>query len=60
MNKVQIKALVTIESYRTQKYYEALCQLMPELAESSPGKLKSSKIPSLKMVIVDTESKKLP
>ncbi|XP_019547239.2 medium-chain acyl-CoA ligase ACSF2, mitochondrial-like [Aedes albopictus] len=60
MNKVQVKALVTIESYRSQKYYEVLCQLMPELAESSPGKLKSSKVPSLKMVIVDTESKRLP
>ncbi|XP_062547096.1 medium-chain acyl-CoA ligase ACSF2, mitochondrial-like [Armigeres subalbatus] len=60
LNKVQVKALVTVESYRTQKYYEMLCQLMPELADSSPGKLKSSKIPSLKLVIVDRETKKLP
>lgn len=60
LNKVQVKALITVESYRTQKFYEMLCQLMPELADSSPGKLKASKVPSLKMVIVDTETKKLP
>ncbi|EDS37635.1 AMP dependent coa ligase [Culex quinquefasciatus] len=56
IKKVGVKAIYIPERYLSQRYYEMLAQLAPELATSKPGELQSSKLPSLSAVIVDSES----
>lgn len=51
LNKVQCRALVTAEVFKTSRYLEMLQTLAPELASCEPGKLKSAKLPSLEAVI---------
>ncbi|XP_058455107.1 medium-chain acyl-CoA ligase ACSF2, mitochondrial-like [Malaya genurostris] len=60
LKKVGVKALVAAERYRSQNYYEILTQLLPELVDASPAKLKSSAVPTLSSVIVDSKTSKLP
>nr|XP_029709407.1 acyl-CoA synthetase family member 2, mitochondrial-like isoform X1 [Aedes albopictus] len=61
INKVGVKAIIANENYRTQQYYNMLAQLAPELAQCNPSELNSSKLPSLKTVIIDSElNNKLP
>lgn len=60
LNKVGVKALVMAESFRTRNYYNVLKELIPELSGSVPGKLKSSRVPSLKTVIIDCEDRSYP
>ncbi|XP_058447932.1 medium-chain acyl-CoA ligase ACSF2, mitochondrial isoform X2 [Malaya genurostris] len=55
LNKVGIKAIIANENFRTQQYYGMLTQLAPELASCNPGELKSTKLPSLSAVIIDSE-----
>lgn len=55
VNKVGIKAVLCAHRHKTQNYYELLEKVAPELPESEPGKLSSSKVPSLKTVVVITE-----
>ncbi|XP_059608378.1 medium-chain acyl-CoA ligase ACSF2, mitochondrial-like [Phlebotomus argentipes] len=54
LQKVGVKALVTSEIFRNRPFYEILQQILPELQESSFGKLSCEKIPSLTHVIMDT------
>ncbi|XP_062976306.1 medium-chain acyl-CoA ligase ACSF2, mitochondrial [Elgaria multicarinata webbii] len=49
--KVGCKALVFPTQFKTQKYYEILKHVCPELEQSSPGALKSKKLPDLSVVI---------
>lgn len=61
INKVGVKAIIANESYRSQQYYNMLAQLAPELAQCKPSELKSSKLPSLRTVVIDSEqNNKLP
>ncbi|XP_058818355.1 medium-chain acyl-CoA ligase ACSF2, mitochondrial-like isoform X2 [Topomyia yanbarensis] len=60
LKKVGVKALVASEGFRSQNYYEMLKQLLPELADSPPMKLKSSTVPTLSSIIVDSGTNKLP
>lgn len=55
LNKVGIKAVVCAHKHKTQNYYELLEKIAPELGRSEPGKLESSKAPTLKSVVVITE-----
>jgi len=50
LNTVECAALITAPSLKTSNYIEMLNTLMPELAKSLPGQLKSKKIPSLRLV----------
>lgn len=52
INKVEIKALVCANKYKTHDYYEKLLTIEPLLAQFSPGHLRSKIIPSLKHVIM--------
>nr|XP_056718347.1 medium-chain acyl-CoA ligase ACSF2, mitochondrial [Euleptes europaea] len=58
LKKVGCKALVFPTQFKTQKYYELLKQVCPELGQSSPGALKSKNLPELSVVI--TLDSKLP
>ncbi|KAL7741195.1 hypothetical protein ACLKA6_018219 [Drosophila palustris] len=55
LNKVDIKAIVAPEAYRSTKYYEILRDICPEVAHSEPGKIKSAKFPHLRSIIIDTQ-----
>lgn len=55
LQKVNMKALVTSESFRNKPYYESLLKIIPELPTSIPGMLSCEKIPSLSHVIVDSQ-----
>ncbi|XP_067403582.1 medium-chain acyl-CoA ligase ACSF2, mitochondrial [Emydura macquarii macquarii] len=58
IKKVGCKALVFPTQFKTQKYYEILKQVCPELEKSSPGGIKSKRLPELSAVI--TLDAKLP
>ncbi|MBL4907457.1 MAG: AMP-binding protein [Sneathiella sp.] len=51
LNKVECKALLTAEQFKTSNYLEMICTLAPELNNCAPGQLISEKLPSLKVVI---------
>jgi len=51
LNKVQCKAIITAEQFKTSDYLGMLQELAPELASSEPGKLQAEKLPHLQLVI---------
>ncbi len=51
LNKVECKALITAESFKSSAYIAMLEELAPELAASAPGQLMSEKLPFLKTLI---------
>jgi fatty-acyl-CoA synthase len=51
LNKVECKALITDESFKTSDYLGMLNTLAPELECCEPGALASTKLPKLKHVI---------
>ncbi|CAN8019899.1 unnamed protein product [Ixodes persulcatus] len=57
--QVGCKGIYIPESFKTLKYYQTLCNLIPELKDSKPGQINSKKYPFLKCVIVDSD-KALP
>ncbi|XP_005999663.1 medium-chain acyl-CoA ligase ACSF2, mitochondrial isoform X2 [Latimeria chalumnae] len=46
------KAIVFPSQFKTQKYYEILKQICPEVEKSSPGGITSKRLPDLKIAIV--------
>ncbi|XP_060796043.1 medium-chain acyl-CoA ligase ACSF2, mitochondrial [Neoarius graeffei] len=56
LKKVQCKAIVCPTQFKTQRYYDMLRQLCPDIDTASSGGLKNSRLPDLSMVIV-TDSK---
>ncbi|XP_053158632.1 medium-chain acyl-CoA ligase ACSF2, mitochondrial isoform X2 [Hemicordylus capensis] len=58
LRKVSCKALVFPTQFKTQRYYEILKKVCPELEQSSPGAIKSKRLPDLSIVI--TLDSKLP
>ncbi len=51
LNKVGCRALILAPSFKASNYLEIINDLAPELARSSPGRLRSSRLPQLEMVI---------
>jgi fatty-acyl-CoA synthase len=51
LNKVECKAIVSAESFKTSEYLKMLRELVPELDRCAPGKLKSEKFPYLELVV---------
>jgi fatty-acyl-CoA synthase len=51
LNKVNCKAIVAAEAFKTSHYLVMLQELAPELADCEPGRLKSAKLPDLRIVI---------
>lgn len=54
LNKVGIKAIIAPETFKSQNYYSILETIIPELKNSEPGRIKSTEVPSLQSVIIDT------
>uniref|UniRef100_A0A3Q3LCV5 Medium-chain acyl-CoA ligase ACSF2, mitochondrial n=1 Tax=Mastacembelus armatus TaxID=205130 RepID=A0A3Q3LCV5_9TELE len=52
LRKVGCKAVVCPTQFRTQKYCDMLRQICPEIESSSPGHIKSTRLPDLRSVIV--------
>lgn len=51
LNKVECRAVITAEHFKTSQYLKMLQDLAPELANCAPGRLKAHKLPDLEMVI---------
>ena len=51
LNKVQCRAIVVAERFKTSDYLGMLRELAPELARCAPGGLASEKLPHLRTVI---------
>ena len=51
LNKVECRALVTAESFKSSRYIEMLRQLAPELDSARPGALKAATLPNLETVV---------
>ena len=56
LNKVECKAVVSAEAFKTSDYLSILHELAPELRQCDPGKLVSEKLPHLTTVIRMGES----
>ncbi|XP_053960304.1 medium-chain acyl-CoA ligase ACSF2, mitochondrial-like [Anastrepha ludens] len=57
LKKVKVKALIMPETYKTQNYYEIIKRICPEISDSSDGCIKSTNLPHLKHVIIDSRSR---
>ena len=51
LNKVECRALITADQFKTTHYIGILRELAPELGECPPGALQASRLPHLRMVI---------
>lgn len=51
LNKVECKALITAEAFKTSQYLSMIQNLAPELEKCEPGELQAAKIPHLRLVI---------
>ncbi|MBL4781646.1 MAG: AMP-binding protein [Porticoccaceae bacterium] len=51
LNKVQCRAIISAESFKSSRYLDMLCELAPELADCEPGQLRAAKFPQLETVI---------
>ncbi len=51
LNKVQCKALVVADAFKSSDYIAMLQELAPELARAEPGALQSERLPHLRSVI---------
>jgi fatty-acyl-CoA synthase len=51
LNKVECKALVTADKFKTSEYLAMLENLAPELVRCAPGNLQANKLPHLRTVI---------
>ena len=51
LNKVGCRALILAPRFKTTDYLGILGELAPELAASTPGKLKAAKLPQLEFVV---------
>ena len=52
LKKVNCKAIIMNDTFKTQNYIEMISSICPELATNRPGDLKSSRLPDLKNVII--------
>ncbi len=51
LNKVECKALISAESFKSSRYLDMIAELAPEIEKCAPGALESEKLPHLKTVI---------
>ncbi|XP_029312548.1 medium-chain acyl-CoA ligase ACSF2, mitochondrial [Cottoperca gobio] len=51
LRKVGCKAIVCPTQFRTQKYCDMLTQICPEIESSTPGDIRSARLPDLRSVI---------
>ncbi|CAG9238209.1 Putative acyl-CoA synthetase YngI [Paraburkholderia sabiae] len=58
LNKVNCKAIISAEKFKSSMYLQMLQELAPELATATPGDLHAARLPDLRIVIrmCDTET----
>ncbi|PQV47144.1 AMP-binding protein [Paraburkholderia sp. BL21I4N1] len=58
LNKVDCKAIIAAERFKSSMYLQMLQELAPELASAAPGDLHAARLPGLRIVIrmCDTET----
>jgi fatty-acyl-CoA synthase len=58
LNKVNCKAIISAEKFKSSMYLQMLQELAPELATDTPGDLHAARLPDLRIVIrmCDTET----
>ncbi len=52
LNKVGCKALILAERFKTSDYIAMLRELAPELGHATPGRLESTRLPTLRAVVL--------
>uniref|UniRef100_A0A0K2TMM1 Medium-chain acyl-CoA ligase ACSF2, mitochondrial n=1 Tax=Lepeophtheirus salmonis TaxID=72036 RepID=A0A0K2TMM1_LEPSM len=52
LNKVPVKGLVCPSTFKTQKYYELISEVVPEKTSCKPGEINSESAPLFKSVII--------
>ena len=57
LKQSESNTLILMEGYRGNSYIDTIYELCPELESSEPGKLKSSRLPLLKNVIILSDKK---
>ncbi|HET8708065.1 MAG TPA: AMP-binding protein, partial [Pseudomonadales bacterium] len=57
LNKVECRAIITAERFKTSEYLSMLNELAPELASAEPGRLSAKRVPHLRTVIRMGEEK---
>lgn len=57
LKQSDVTTLMMIENYRNNDYIEMINTVLPELANSEPGKINSPKLPLLKNIIVISDKK---
>lgn len=57
LNKVECKALIAAQSFKSSEYLQMLQTLAPEFAQCAPGALVAAKVPNLKSVVRMGEGK---
>nr|XP_058971421.1 medium-chain acyl-CoA ligase ACSF2, mitochondrial-like isoform X1 [Pocillopora verrucosa] len=58
LRKAGCKAVVMVDEFRTENFYDTMTRLIPELPHAKPGELQSERLPELKDVFVVSKSKK--
>lgn len=56
INKVGMKAIVTTENFKTQRYHEMLSEIFPEL-QAGQTKIDNENYPTMKRIIVDSNKR---
>ncbi len=56
LKKVGAKAIICMEKFKTQNYYEMLNSIVPELKNSRSGIIYDNKVNALQSVIIDTDN----
>ena len=51
LNKVGAKALITAKQFKSSAYLEMIREIIPELDESTPGQIRSERVPELRTII---------
>jgi fatty-acyl-CoA synthase len=52
LNKVQCRAIILADKFKTSNYIEMIQSLAPEISACKPGKLKSTRLPHLELAVV--------
>ena len=46
-----MKGMVIAGQFKSQNYYEMMTEAVPEIANSQPGEIKSTKVPTLRTLV---------
>lgn len=57
INKVGVKAIIAPEVFKTQKYYDMLSTLVPDLKNTKGQKIENNQVNSLRHVIIYSDNK---